>query len=89
MSAAGGQRAEKISKFQINPKDTGSPEVQVALLTGRLEELTRHFEKHPQDLHSQRGMMKMISKRKRLLQYLKDENIERYRNTVAALGLRK
>ena len=84
-----GTKAELVGKYQINQKDTGSPEVQVALLTKRLETLSQHFGKNPKDKHSQRGMLKMISRRKRLLQYLRIENIERYRNTISSLGLRK
>jgi small subunit ribosomal protein S15 len=78
-----------ISKFQRNSQDTGSPEVQVALLTKRLVTLTKHFGSNPKDYHSRRGMMNIISQRKRMLQYLKGEDVLRYRNTIAALGLRK
>lgn len=90
MSAA--EPSEKsgiIGKYRVSDKDTGSPEVQIALLTKRLEDLTGHFKKHPNDIHSQRGMFRMISRRKRLLQYLKDESADRYRQTISALGLRK
>mgnify|MGYP000358093765 CR=1 FL=1 len=83
------RRAELIKKYRIHDKDSGSPEVQVALLTRRLEVLAQHFKAHAKDLHSQRGMSKLISRRKRLLAYLKRENIERYKNLIAALGLRK
>jgi len=83
------ERAEIVKKFGNHETDCGSPEVQVALLTDRLESLTKHLQKHPQDTHSQRGMMKIISRRKALLQYLKDTNVESYRKTVSALGLRK
>lgn len=82
-------KGEVINKFRINEKDTGSPEVQIALLTKRLETLSGHFSKHPKDVHSQRGMFTMINRRKTLLQYLRKENIDRYRSTIAALGLRK
>lgn len=82
-------KSEIINQYRINDKDTGSPEVQVALLTKRLEVLSVHFKKNPKDKHSQRGMFQMISLRKQLLQYLKNEDIERYRKTIAALGLRK
>lgn len=80
---------EVISKFQRNSQDTGSPEVQVALLTKRLVTLTKHFGSNPKDHHSRRGMMNIISQRKRMLQYLRSEDVMRYRNTIAALGLRK
>ena len=82
-------KSEVITKFRLNEKDTGSPEVQIALMTNRLERMARHFEGHSQDLHSQRGMMRMISSRKTLLAYLKKEDPARYRNLIAALGLRK
>ena len=82
-------KSEVIEKFRINDKDTGSPEVQIALLTRRLEELSEHFGKHPQDKHSRRGLLKVVSQRKRLLAYLRGEDINRYRNTISALGLRK
>jgi small subunit ribosomal protein S15 len=82
-------KGEIIAKHRIHDTDVGSPEVQIALLTSRIENLARHFEKHREDKHSKRGMMAMISRRKSLLQYLKEENVERYRATLAALGLRK
>ncbi|MCO6430240.1 MAG: 30S ribosomal protein S15 [Deltaproteobacteria bacterium] len=82
-------KQEVIAKHRINDKDTGSPEVQIALLTKRLEILTEHLKQHPQDLHTQRGMYQMVSRRKRLLNYLRNESVERYRNTLGALGLRK
>ena len=82
-------KAQVISKFKINDKDSGSPEVQIALITQRLETLSSHFSKNPKDYHSQRGMFTMINRRKTLLQYLRRESIDRYRSTIAALGLRK
>jgi small subunit ribosomal protein S15 len=81
--------SEVVKKYQINSQDTGSPEVQVALLTRRLEILTKHFATNPKDHHSRRGMMNIISQRKQLLAYLRRESVERYRNTLSALGLRK
>lgn len=78
-----------IKKYQINSQDTGSPEVQVALLTRRLEILSKHFSTNPKDHHSRRGMMNIISQRKRLLGFLRQESVGRYRNTLSALGLRK
>lgn len=83
------ESAEVVKKFQINSQDCGSPEVQIALLTRRLEILTNHFAKSPKDHHSRKGMMDIISRRKRMLQYLKREDVVRYRNTISALGLRK
>ena len=84
-----GEKANIIEKFRTNDKDTGSPEVQIALLTKRLDVLAEHFKKHPQDKHSQRGLMGVVSRRKSLLAYLKREDINRYRQIVTALGLRK
>ena len=81
--------SQVVKKYQINSQDTGSPEVQVALLTRRLEILTAHFASNPKDHHSRRGMMNIISQRKQMLQYLRKESVERYRNTLSALGLRK
>jgi len=77
------------SSYGLHSKDTGSPEAQVTLITRRLETLTQHFDKHANDAHSRRGMMRMISQRKQLLEYLKRENIERYRAVISKLGLRK
>jgi len=82
-------KAEIIKKFQRSKNDCGSPEVQVALLTQRIGVLTEHFEKFPNDTHSKRGLHAMVSRRKTLLSYLKDEDVERYRKTLADLGLRK
>lgn len=78
-----------IKKFQTHSQDTGSPEVQVALLTRRLEIQSKHFATNPKDHHSRRGMMNIISQRKQLLQFLRKESVTRYRNTLSALGLRK
>jgi small subunit ribosomal protein S15 len=81
--------SEVVKQFQVNSQDCGSPEVQIALLTRRLEILTSHFAKFPKDHHSRKGMMDIISRRKRMLQYLKREDVNRYRSTISALGLRK
>jgi small subunit ribosomal protein S15 len=72
-----------------SPADTGSPEVQVALLTARINELTPHFKTHAKDHHGRRGLLKMVNARKRLLSYLKDKDAERYTALIAKLGLRK
>lgn len=82
-------RSDIIEKFRVHEGDTGSPEVQIALLTKRLEVLADHFQKHPQDKHSKRGLMQVVSRRKRLLQYLRGEDINRYRSIISSLGLRK
>lgn len=81
--------ADVIKQFQRNSQDCGSPEVQIALLTQRLEILSNHFAKFPKDHHSRKGMMDIISRRKRMLQYLRTEDVARYRSTISALGLRK
>ena len=78
-----------IKEYGKNEQDTGSPEVQVALLTARINELNEHFKNHPKDHHSRRGMLKMIGQRKGLLAYLKEIDIERYRSLIERLGLRK
>ena len=78
-----------INQYARTPGDTGSPEVQVALLTARIAELTEHLKANPKDHHSRRGMLKMIGKRRGLLDYLKAKDIERYRELIAKLGLRK
>ncbi len=78
-----------IDEYALTPGDTGSPEVQVAVLTARIEELTEHLKDHPKDHHSRRGLLKMVGKRRNLLGYLKDKDIERYRSLIDRLGLRK
>jgi small subunit ribosomal protein S15 len=83
------RKAELITKFRTHEADTGSPEIQIALLTERIGYLTEHFKTHVKDHHSRRGLLKLVSKRRRLLNYLKKSSLERYRKTVAALNLRK
>ena len=78
-----------IAEYGRTPGDTGSPEVQIAVLTARIQELTEHLKENPKDFHSRRGMMKMIGKRRGLLSYLKEIDIERYRALIERLGLRK
>ncbi len=78
-----------IKQYKIHEKDTGSSDVQVALLTSRIEELTTHLKKHPKDNHSRRGLLIMVSKRKRLLDYLKNEDEKRYKKIIKELGLKK
>ena len=82
-------KAEVMAKFARCEGDTGSPEVQVAWLTQRIEHLNAHLADHPKDHHSRRGLLKMIGKRRNLLAYLKNKDIERYRELIAALNLRK
>lgn len=83
------KKAEIVTKFRTHAHDTGSPEVQIALLTERIGYLTDHFKTHVKDHHSRRGLLRMVSKRRRLLDYLKRSSLERYRNVVGALNLRK
>ncbi len=78
-----------MKEYARTEGDTGSPEVQVAVLSARIEELTAHLKEHPQDHHSRRGMYKMIGKRRGLLDYLKKVDIERYRTLIEKLGIRK
>lgn len=78
-----------IERFAREPGDTGSPEVQVALLTQRITHLTEHLKVHKQDHHSRRGLLKMVGQRRRLLNYLRNDDIERYRALIAELGLRR
>jgi len=82
-------KQEIIAKFARKEGDTGSPEVQIALLTARITELTEHLKNHPKDHHSRRGLLMMVGQRRNLQNYLKDLDIERYRALVSALGLRK
>jgi small subunit ribosomal protein S15 len=78
-----------IDEFGTHATDTGSPEVQVALLTERINHLTEHLKTHSKDHHSRRGLLMMVGRRRRLLDYLRAQNVERYRNVVAQLGLRR
>ena len=83
------EKNEIIAKFATGENDTGSPEVQIALLTYRINHLNEHLKIHKQDNHSRRGLLKMVGKRRGLLDYLKAKDIERYRTIIEALGLRK
>ena len=82
-------KKEIIAKYGKNPEDTGSPEVQIALLTARISDLTEHLKVHKKDHHSRRGLLKMVGQRRGLLDYLKRKDIERYRAVIEKLGLRK
>jgi len=82
-------KAETISEYAVHPGDTGSPEVQVALLTQRIAHLTEHLKTHKKDHGSRRGMLALVGRRRRLLNYLKREDIHRYRELIRRLGLRK
>ncbi len=78
-----------VEEFRVHDTDTGSPEVQVALLTHRIVELTEHFKVHKQDHHGRRGLLKLVGSRRRLLDYLKKKDLDRYRTTIERLGIRK
>jgi small subunit ribosomal protein S15 len=78
-----------IEKYKQHESDTGSPEVQIALLTGRIEYLTKHLQEHRKDHHSRRGLLKMVGSRRRLLNYLRAKDISRYRALIADLGIRR
>lgn len=82
-------KQEIINKYRQHESDTGSPEVQIALLTGRIEYLTKHLQTHRKDHHSRRGLLKMVGQRRRLLNYLRAKNIDRYRSLIADLGIRR
>lgn len=82
-------KTDVVAQFQRTQGDTGSPEVQVALLTGRINELTDHFKAHQKDHHSRRGLLRMVSRRRKLLDYLKRTNLPAYRTLIERLGLRK
>lgn len=83
------KRKDVINNFQLHEVDTGSPEVQIALLSARIEYLTEHFKMHKKDHHSRRGLLKLVGQRRRLLDYLKKKDVERYRSIIQRLGLRK
>lgn len=78
-----------IEKYQLHPNDRGSAPVQIALLTERINELTEHFREHPQDHHSRRGLLQMVGKRRRLLDYLRRKDLAQYRELIQELGLRR
>jgi len=89
MSLSVDRKLEIVSKFQAKAGDTGSPEVQVALLTARINYLTEHFRNHAKDFHSRRGLLKLVGQRRRLLDYLRANNVDRYRSLIGALNIRK
>jgi small subunit ribosomal protein S15 len=83
------RKSEIVSEFRQHESDTGSPEVQIALLTERIRELTEHFKIHKKDHHSRRGLLKLVGQRRRLLDYLKRRNFGRYKEVIERLGIRK
>ncbi len=88
-SFASTRKQDVIVKFKQHEGDTGSPEVQIALLTERISHLTEHFKTHAKDHHSRRGLLKLVGKRRRLLDYLKSKSVDRYRKLIDTLGIRK
>ena len=82
-------KEELVAQYGLKEGDTGSPEVQIAILTARINDLNEHFKLHPNDYHSRRGLLKMVGQRRNLLAYLKGKDIERYRKLIESLGLRK
>lgn len=89
MSIAAERKTELIGEYATNKGDTGSPEVQVAILTERITNLTEHFKTHKKDNHSRRGLLKMVSQRRRLLDYVKAQDEERYKKLITGLGIRR
>ena len=89
MSLATQRKKDVITKFATHEGDTGSPEVQIALLSERINYLTEHFKTHAKDHHSRRGLLKLVGQRRRLLDYLKRKNLDRYRSLINGLGIRK
>jgi small subunit ribosomal protein S15 len=89
MAVSAERKAELVAQFRQHDNDTGSPEVQIALLTERITYLTEHFKTHMKDHHSRRGLLQLVSQRRRLLDYLRRHDVERYRKVIQALGIRK
>ena len=89
MSITAERKAELIKEYATKPDDTGSPEVQVAVLTERISNLTEHFKVHAKDNHSRRGLLKLVSQRRRLLDYVKNKDVTRYQSLIERLGLRR
>ncbi|MBN2410312.1 30S ribosomal protein S15 [candidate division KSB1 bacterium] len=83
------QKQKLVEEFGENSADTGNTEAQIAILTARINDLTKHFQTHSKDHHSRRGLLKMVGKRRRLLDYLKNKEIEKYRNLIKKLGIRR
>ena len=89
MPLANEKKTEVIEKYRLHETDTGSPEVQIALLSERITYLTEHFKIHKKDHHSRRGLLKLVGQRRRLLDYLRSKNVDRYKAIIAGLGIRK
>ena len=89
MSISAEQKETVVSEYQRAPKDTGSPEVQVALLSAKIQDLTGHFKVHVHDHHSRQGLLRMVNRRRKLLDYLKEKDVNRYRTLIERVGLRR
>jgi small subunit ribosomal protein S15 len=89
MALASEAKSKTISQFRVHKTDTGSPEVQVAILSQRINELTVHFKSHAKDHHSRRGLLQMVARRRRLLDYLRSRSPERYKTLITSLGIRR
>jgi small subunit ribosomal protein S15 len=89
MALSAEDKAKIVKEYQTAPGDTGSPEVQIALLSARIDDLSGHFKQHIHDHHSRQGLLKMVNSRRKLLSYLKNKDVERYRTLIGRLGLRK
>ena len=89
MSITKDRKTEIIDQYRVKPSDTGSPEVQIALLTARINELTEHLRTHPKDHYSRRGLLKLVGRRRRFLDYLQKRDLEGYRALIKELGLRR
>ena len=89
MALTADRKSELIGQFRNHDTDTGSPEVQIAILSERITYLTDHFQTHKKDHHSRRGLLKMVSQRRRLLDYVRSQDLERYRKIISELGIRK
>ncbi len=89
MAMTAADKKEVVEKYQRSEGDTGSPEVQIALMTARILELTEHFKEHKHDHHSRQGLVRLVNSRRKLLDYLKKKDLERYRTLIGSLGLRR
>ena len=89
MSLSSESKSKIVTEYARGDNDTGSPEVQIALMSARISELTEHFSEHKKDIHSRQGLLKMVSKRRKLLDYLKHKDQDRYRELIKRLGLRR
>ena len=89
MALASAEKGSVIAKFKVHKTDTGSPEVQVAILSRRIAELTEHFKTHQKDHHSRRGLLQLVARRRRLLDYLRSRSPERYKTLITSLGIRR